>query len=134
MQVLNTRITTTQPFRQKKPVLAATGNAPIDSSMPAPDLYIIAFMVFTTMTSPGPGQPFAACFLAQHSFDDRFAGWKDWLTGNNATVPTVLLPAFGLLLSGRGAGIIATGLHGIVTMGLPLPAALNTHSILELLD
>ena len=92
----------------KNLVLSAAGAATIDSSMLAPNLQIIALLVFTTIASLSVALPLAAYLLASQSVEGMFARWKDWLIENNVTVLIVLLLVFGTLLIGRGMKIIAT--------------------------
>jgi hypothetical protein len=91
----------------KNLVLSAAGAATIDASMLDPGAQFIALLVFSAIASLTIAIPVAAYCLVGPRAEARFCSWKDWLVKNNATMITVLLLIFAVLLISRGMTILA---------------------------
>lgn len=65
---------------------------------------IIAFSVYVLIASLGVATPVIWYFLRQERATKILATWRIWLAANHATLMTIVLLLFGVILSMRGLG------------------------------
>ena len=68
---------------------------------------ILAFLIFTMVSSVTLVLPMMLFFLARHRVEIIFGHWKSWLIRNNDIIVLLLLLVFGALLIGRGLKMLA---------------------------
>lgn len=82
--------------------VAAIGRYDLDISSE-----IVAFLIFTMVSSVTLVLPIMLFFLARHRVEIIFGHWKSWLIRNNDIIVLLLLLVFGALLIGRGLKMLA---------------------------
>jgi len=88
----------------KNLILNATAAAGIAQTGLAGAQQAVVLLVLIVIASIGVAAPVAVYFLMGDRAARVLAGWKTWLAANNATVMTVLLLVFGVVLIGKGIG------------------------------
>jgi hypothetical protein len=90
--------------KPKNLILAAAATASIAQSGIAGPQQVVVLLVLLVVGSVGIIVPVAVYFAMGDRATPVLDGWKTWLSSNNATVMTVLLLVFGVVLFGKGIG------------------------------
>lgn len=88
----------------KNLVLNATAAAGIAATGLPGVQQAVVLLVLIVVASIGVAAPVGVYFLMGDRAASILDGWKAWLAANNATVMTVLLLVFGVVLIGKGIG------------------------------
>jgi hypothetical protein len=88
----------------KNLVLNATAAAGIAQTGLSGVEQAVILLVLIVVASIGVAAPVGVYFLMGDRAESVLASWKAWLAANNATVMTVLLLVFGVVLIGKGIG------------------------------
>jgi len=90
----------------KNLILAVGAAAAIAQTGPSTGDAVVAIIVFVLIASLGIIVPVAAYLFAGERARTMLDGWKSWLEEHNAAVMTVVLLLIGVVLIGKGLGLL----------------------------